>query len=304
VPKPIHGPEACVFQPSNDVVTVLKDGRIIVPISCKIGPTPADEDLKAHYRFGERFHGGGGCALWYSCVYFSDDDGQTWSRSDNQVLVTLEKGAAGCHSFEEPTVVELNDGRLLMFGRVMLGRVFQSISEDRGVTWSEPEPTELVGSPAPTRLRRIPETGDLLVIWTQTSKWEAMIGLYRHRLSCAISKDEGKTWQHHKNLESLDDTQCIAPEPIEPFFQSAKPRQPLDRVRYHRAPGPLRCNDATCTFQNGHAIITYCYKGFGDKSVITDTYGMDYDEVLQQHGLAPYESANKVRVLPIEWFYN
>ena len=83
-----------------------------------------------------------------------------------------------------------------------------------------------------------------------------------------------------------------------------KPRQPLDRLRYHRAPGPLRCNDATCTFLDGHAIITYCYQGFGDKSVITDTYGMDYDDVMRQHGLAPYDRANKVRVLPIDWFYN
>ena len=47
------------------------------------------------------------------------------------------------------------------------------------------------------------------------SAWETLQGLYRHRLSWAISKDEGLTWQNHKNLESLDDVSYIEPTPIE-----------------------------------------------------------------------------------------
>ena len=37
-------------------------------------------------------------------------------------------------------------------------------------------------------------------------------GLARMRMSCAISKDDGETWQHFRNLESLDDAGYIEPE--------------------------------------------------------------------------------------------
>ena len=39
-----------------------------------------------------------------------------------------------------------------------------------------------------------------------------MIGVYRHRLSTAVSKDDGETWEHHKNLESLDDVTYVEPD--------------------------------------------------------------------------------------------
>jgi hypothetical protein len=57
----------------------------------------------------------------------------------------------------------------------------------------------------------------------------------------------------------------------------------------------------TCTFHNGSAIITYGYSTFGDKDVIAKTYGMDYDKVLESWQL-PHGRANKIRIIPIEWF--
>ena len=129
-----------------------------------------------------------------------------------------------------------------------------------------------------------------------------MTGLYRHRLTCAVSKDEGATWQHHKNLVSLDDVTHIEPDAIEQVLIGPF-RQPTDRRRYHRAPGPLRCNEPTCTFRDGTAVITHGMCVFGDKDVIKHTFGMDYDHLMQDLGLAPFDRGNKVHVLPIDWFY-
>jgi hypothetical protein len=79
--------------------------------------------------------------------------------------------------------------------------------------------------------------------------------------------------------------------------------QPVDRKRYHRAPGPLRCNEPTIAFRDGNVVITYGMCVFGDKSVIVDLYGVDYDQLMVDMGLAPHDRGNKVRVMSEEWFY-
>ena len=110
--------------------------------------------------------------------------------------------------------------------------------------------------------------------------------LIRHRLSCAISKDDGKTWEHFKNLESLDDVTKIEPPEIKLYSEMYQKyvgyRQPDDLKRYHKAPGPLRIGYPTLCFLNDKAVITY---GYGCKD---DTVGY---------------VACKIKVLPIEWFY-
>ena len=267
-PRLIHHPVEKVDLSSDRCLT-LGDGRLIVPAYTQIGPTPGDDNPKRIRRFGADFGQVEQCKLAYSYVFYSDDQGETWARSRNEVFIPLDNGVSGNFSFIEPAVVELKDGRLLMFGRTNLGRIFQSYSDDRGATWGQPAPTELALLPSPCSLRRIPTTGDLLVIWNQSSAWEIMNGLYRHRLSCAISEDEGVTWTHFKNLASLDDLAHIAPGPIEQVL-FGPPRQPVDRERYTRAPGPLRCNEPTCTFLGDAAVITHGVCVFGDKTVLTN----------------------------------
>jgi hypothetical protein len=63
---------------------------------------------------------------------------------------------------------------------------------------------------------RIPSTGDLVVIWNQVSAEEILHGLKRSRLSVAISRDRGVTWEKHKTLEctALPDVARIGPPPI------------------------------------------------------------------------------------------
>ena len=261
--------------PAVDGLIQLSTGRLVLPVQKWFGPTPAGtvEEIKGCWRFGQYFLAGRASSLAVSFVYYSDDQGQTWLRSRNEVFAASERGRGGVHTMIEPQVAELHDGRLLMVANTFLGRLFRCYSEDGGETWLEAQPTDLALRVSPLCLKRIPDSPDVLVIWSQLSPWEGMLGLYRHRLSCAISKDGGLSWQHHKNLISLDDTTIIEPQPLESYPVGLL-KQPIDRVRYHRAPGPLRNDHPFCTFHNGKAIICYGHGVLGDPAIIEKTYGI------------------------------
>lgn len=60
----------------------------------------------------------------------------------------------------------------------------------------------------------------------------------------------------------------------------------------------------SCAFHEGKAIITYGYSTLGDKDIITKTYGSTPEAIAAKCGLGPEGRANKVRVVPVEWFYD
>ena len=128
-----------------------------------------------------------------------NDEKGIWA-TGAELFVTLDTSAGGHFTCEEPDVVEVSPEHLLMIHRTSLGRLFQSWSSDNGGTWSQPEPTTLASSRAPAAIARIPGTGDLLIIWNQSSADEIENGLQRHRLSSAVSKDGGETWQRGRNV--------------------------------------------------------------------------------------------------------
>jgi sialidase-1 len=158
----------------------LSTGRIVIPTQREIDYELQDEG-KDHSLNG---------------VIYSDDDGLTWKEGDTWVDLPM-RGAM------EPKIEELKDGRLLMVMRTELGSVFKSHSEDGGRTWSKAQTTGLRAPESCPGLRRIPQTGDLVLIWNHSlydSKFDHS-GL-RTPLSVAISKDEGETWQKIKNIET------------------------------------------------------------------------------------------------------
>ncbi len=126
-----------------------------------------------------------------SYCYLSDDDGKTW-REGQRV-----KPRDGCW---EPACVELKDGRVMMLMRTRIGGQYKSLSKDGGETWTQPVKTPLVGTAAPVSISRIPKTGDLLAIWNHNPGAKK-----RNPLTAAISKDEGETWGHLRNIEDAPD---------------------------------------------------------------------------------------------------
>ncbi|MCO6456953.1 MAG: exo-alpha-sialidase [Pirellulaceae bacterium] len=160
---------------NNDRVTQLRDGRLVVPVA-------ATPDVRQVNHF-------------VSFCYLSDDGGATWRKGQGQVDLP-KRGAM------EPEVIELVDGRLMMIMRNQLGTISRSYSRDRGDTWSEPDDLGLPAPEAPATLRRIPATGDLLLIWNDTYTPGAGHGGRRTPLTAAISSDEGRSWRRAGKLES------------------------------------------------------------------------------------------------------
>ena len=246
---------------------VLTDGTIVLPSYRWIS-----------YDSGAESESFNSPSLSYSFSCTSDDGGASWRVSHSQLFVSHYRSAC---DLEEPTVVELRDGRLLMHLRSQLGRSFESYSTDRGLNWSRPSPLPMAASYTPSLLRRMP-TGEILVVWNQVSRGEILKGLHRHRLSCAISRDEGATWENFKNLESLDFRTVIDPPPLDrreviEQWEDYGYYQPGDTEQYPRAPGGLRICYPNVLFHGDEALVVYDY-GNGNVDGI------------------------KFRAIPTEWF--
>jgi len=178
---------------SGNLLTQLSSGRIILGIGRTLGNWCG---VAANGNTAD--HSVAGCS-------YSDDEGASWKACETWVDLP-RRGAM------EPHIVELKDGRLLMYMRTQLGAVFQSNSVDGGVTWSKPQTTPLKAPESMPCLTKIPKTGDLLLIWNNS--------LYdpdfdhcgkRTPLTTAISRDEGKTWENFKDLETDPDYEFTNP---------------------------------------------------------------------------------------------
>ena len=161
-------------------------------------------------------------------VYYSDDDGRTWKASA-QVTVPphrkggFHQGTRWNHGAVEPTVVELNDGRLWMLMRTSQDRHYQAFSEDGGETWSEATPSPFYGTITMPTLYRMSD-GRLLFFWCNTTPlpertgtdgvWEDVF-TNRDALHVAISTDDGRTWKGFREL-------LLNPERNSPVFGNTR----------------------------------------------------------------------------------
>ena len=153
-------------------------GRIIVPIA---SPWPWDRtDSKTdNIR---------------SCCMLSDNDGNTWRRSQS-VLAGPGRGMM------EPCVHELNKGRLMMLLRTQAHRQYISYSDDGGDNWtSATEVPHLISPESPAALAQVPNTGLIMVVWNHNSN-SGRHSENRAPLTVGFSNDEGKTWFGFHNLE-------------------------------------------------------------------------------------------------------
>jgi sialidase-1 len=169
---------------SGDVLMQMSSGRILLGTSDTSGPWCArTADGRA------LDHDVSGCC-------YSDDEGRTWGASAAWASLPL-RGAA------EPHIVEVGQGRLLMYMRTQMGAVFQSESADGGETWSKPQTTGLKAPESMSCLAKIPRTDDLLLIWND-SLYDPEFDHCGKRtpLTVAISRNQGRTWENFKNLET------------------------------------------------------------------------------------------------------
>jgi predicted neuraminidase len=82
------------------------------------------------------------------------------------------------------------------------GRIYQADSADRAATWGPPVASDIESPQAPFALVPLPQSGDWLLIWNPHADFGAPSHQgYRTPLRCAVSQDDGRTWQHAKDLE-------------------------------------------------------------------------------------------------------
>ena len=177
-------PVACIadqkgyFVLNNNRVIQLKNGRLLLPVS--LHQTPEDDKFSAK---GKLFS------------YYSDDNGTTWQCSAE---VPNPSGIVS----QEPGVVELKDGTVMMLIRAGGGFQQLSRSKDKGQTWSPMVAGNLPSPLSPASIARIPSTGDLLVVWNNNDGSNPQTKGKRTPLTVAISKDEGKTWGYITDIET------------------------------------------------------------------------------------------------------
>jgi len=155
----------------NDKLRLLSTGRIVAPVEYKKHrPSAADHSDYA------------------SMCFYSDDNGYSWHASANDIDVLP-------HESQEPHIVELEDGRLMLLFRTYSGFVGRAYSEDGGESWLTGELVDVL--PMSKRagavtVDRIPTTGDLLLIRCLGTDES---GRRRTPLISEISRDDGNTWE-------------------------------------------------------------------------------------------------------------
>ena len=182
--------EVAYYVLNNDRVIQLKSGRLLFAV--------------AKHSFPDGKFDNAGAVL----VYSSDDNGATWHRGKSVLEVRGDGGRR--YAAQEPGVVELKNGDILLWIRTDAGRQYFCRSADRGETWSEPRPSPLVSPLSPASIKRL-QTGDLLAVWNDHGSHPEMKSYrlaehkwsngWRSPLTAALSSDDGLTWRGAKTIE-------------------------------------------------------------------------------------------------------
>lgn len=116
-------------------------------------------------------------------VLRSEDNGETWRLLGD----TTARGKA-----IQPALVQLSDGRILMYTRTNQGRIYQSYSYNGGLSWTASQPTTIPNPDSSIDLLR--SRGGALVLAFN----DAETG--RDEISVALSQNEGQTWPQKRLL--------------------------------------------------------------------------------------------------------
>lgn len=138
-------------------------------------------------------------------VYSSTDKGKTLS-AKGAMRVSEE-----CRSHSEHMVVELKDGRLWMLVRTNYG-IGQSFSPDKGITWTNLEPSGIPHTSSRFFIRRL-RSGNILLVkncgMDEHDENGDPVNFTRTKMTAFLSEDEGNSW---KGGLLLEERVCTYPD--------------------------------------------------------------------------------------------
>lgn len=174
----------CIDEPgyyvmNNSRVVQLKSGRIILPV--------AQHNASENQRFD----------IGIISCYYSDDEGKSWIESKHILNPDNIK-------LQEPGIIELDKQKVMLFCRTDAGVQYISYSEDGCENWTSIKPGNIKSPLSPASIKRIPKTGDLLLVWNNNFR-KGRDGGKRTPFNIAISKDDGLNWEKTKTIESNPD---------------------------------------------------------------------------------------------------
>ena len=284
-----------------DVLIQTKSGRILLPVR---GSAAANSWLAQRSAARALFQGEvtliEGHAhrpeADFTIVYYSDDEGRTWQKADGTIMIWKDDGLGGMWPADEPNIVALSNGDVMCYFRTTLGRIYTARSSavtytiaggrrkgevvkgEPGTFFDYPQATDLAAPYTPCRVRRIPGTGDLLLVWNHVTADEMRGGHSRGRLASAISRDDGRTWEHFRTI----DRTVLAP---------------AGRVEPDPEPGMARALKFIGELTPGYGHVDYPNVGFHeDKVLVTWLRGITYTRPGEFTGA-------RLRVVPVSWFY-
>ena len=164
-------PESGYFVMNNSRAIQLSTGRIVIPVS--------------KHSFQDGVFQGNGTIY----CYYSDDLGKTWHQGNS--VPSAQKGLI----FQEPGIIELLNGNILMYIRTNWGWQYYSYSKDKGYSWSKVTSSTLQSPLSPASIARNPYTDALVAVWNMSNE-------ERMPLCVAGSMDEGQSWKRKSILEN------------------------------------------------------------------------------------------------------
>lgn len=184
--------EPAYYTVNNDRLIQLASGRLLLPFAVYDG------------RPGE---GNCGC-------FISDDLGKSWHRASS---ITIDKAHThkpqnispaepkGVRLWEErdvhaqePGVVELLDGRVMMWARTTGGYAYRALSDDAGETWGPFDAiTEFAMPCSPQSIQRLPGSRRLIMLYNDRDgiPFASREFFIRKPLAIAVSDDDANSWQ-------------------------------------------------------------------------------------------------------------
>jgi len=184
--KSWHAPVRCItdeegyFVVNNNRVIQLKNGRLLMPVS--------KHDVKEGGEWNKDSEMG------RIFCYFSDDNGETWSRGDE-----VPNPDHVLH--QEPGVVQLSNGNIFMVIRSDANAQYVSYSADNGKSWTPSKISDIYSPVSPASIARAPHSRTLVLVWNNNHGDNPLIKGMRTPLTIAISKNNGRTWNNKKNIE-------------------------------------------------------------------------------------------------------